>query len=76
MLLVTPSILNGKWEWDDVMGAMEETLAMAKKRAVEPSMIDSTKFGQFLPTTLMAVSSHWITVALNLSLNNFTLTQE
>lgn len=76
MLLVTPSQLNGQWEWDDILGAMEETLAMAKKRAVEPSMIDSTKFGQFLPTTLMAVSSHWITVAMNLSLNNFPLLNE
>lgn len=76
MLLVTPSQINGKWEWGDVIGAMEETLAMTKKRAVEPSMIDSTKFGQFLPTTLMAVSSHWITVAMNLSLNNLPLTKK
>ncbi len=76
MLLVTPSQLTGKWEWEDVIGAMEETLANAKKRAVEPSMIDSTRFGQFLPTTLMAVSSHWITVAMNLSLNNVPLTKE
>lgn len=76
MLLVTPSIINGKWEWEDVIGAMEETLAMAKKRAVEPTMIDNTKYGQFLPTTLMAVSSHWITVAMNLSLNNLPLTNE
>lgn len=76
MLLVTPSIINGKWEWEDVIGAMEETLTMAKKRAVEPTMIDNTKFGQFLPTTLMAVTSHWITVAMNLSLNNLPLTKE
>lgn len=76
MLLVTPSQLTGKWEWEDVIGAMEETLAMAKKRAVEPSMIDNTRFGQFLPATLMAVSSHWITVAMNLSLNNLPLSKE
>ena len=71
MLLLTPSQLNGKWEWEDVIGAMEETLAMAKKRAVEPSMIDRSNLGQFLPTTLMAVSSNWITMALNLDLNNY-----
>lgn len=76
MLLVTPSQLKGKWEWEDITGAMEETLAMAKKRAVDPSMIDSTKFGQLLPTTLMAVSSHWITIAMNLSLNNLQFSTE
>lgn len=76
MLLLTPSHISGSWGWEDVIGALVETLAMAKKRAVEPSMIDNTKFGQFLPTTLMAVSTHWISVAMNLSLNNLPLLKE
>ena len=70
MLLVSPSQIKGNWQWDDLLGAMEEVLSMAKKRAVEPSMVSQSKFGQFLPTTLMAVTSHWISVAMNLSVNN------
>lgn len=76
MLLVAPSEIKGEWQWDDITGALEETLSMAKKRAVEPSMVDSSKFGQFLPTTLMAVTSHLITVAMNLSVNNIVQTKD
>ena len=70
MLLVTPSKIRGKWLWDDVIMALEETLDMARKRAVEPSHIETSSYAQFLPTTMMAVSMHWITVATNLSVNN------
>lgn len=70
LLLVVPPVINGKWEWKDIVDALDETLEMAKKRAVEPSMIDATKFGQFLPATMMAATSHWITVATNLAVNN------
>lgn len=76
ILLVTPSEIKGEWQWDDITGALEETLSMAKKRAVEPSMVDSSKLGHFLPTTLMAVTSHLITVAMNLSVNNIVHTKE
>lgn len=70
MLLVTPTNIDGQWQWDDVIGAMEETVAMAKKRAVEPAMVDKTKYAQFLPTTITAVTKHWISVVLNLAVNN------
>lgn len=70
LLLVLPSELSGNWNWEDLIGALENTLAMAKKRAVEPSMIDTSKFGQFLPSTLMAVTSNLITVSMNLAINN------
>jgi hypothetical protein len=73
MLLVTPPSLKGSWSWIDIIEAMEETLEMAKKRAVEPVQIETTAYAQFLPTTMMAVTRHWITAATNLSANNFTL---
>ncbi len=72
MLLVTPPVVNGKWEWNDIVEAMEEALMMAKKRAVEPSMIDTTKYAQFLPASMMAVTPYWITMAINLALNNIS----
>ncbi len=70
MLLVTPPQITGSWQWNDIIEAMEETLQMAKKRAVEPSQIENTSYAQFLPATMTAVTMHWITAALNLSVNN------
>ncbi|WP_286970140.1 hypothetical protein [Flavobacterium sp. UBA4854] len=70
MLLVTPPEFTGKWKWSDIIESMEETLEMAKKRAVEPVQIENTSYAQFLPTTMMAVTMQYITAATNLSVNN------
>jgi hypothetical protein len=70
MLLVTPPQITSSWQWSDIIESMEETLEMAKKRAVEPVQIEDTSYAQFLPTTMMAVTMHWITAATNLSINN------
>jgi hypothetical protein len=70
MLLALPAALRGRWTWDDLVGAITETLDDTKSRAVEPSHVDSSAYGQFLPATLMAVTLYWITVATNLALNN------
>ncbi len=70
MLLIVSPTTAGQWDWDDIVQSLEETLNMAQKRAVEPSMLSTTDYAQFLPATMMAVTSHLITVATNLSLNN------
>jgi hypothetical protein len=70
MLLVTPPQQTGHWQWKDLEDCLSETLQLAKKRAVEPSQIEASNYAQFLPSTMMAVSMHWITVASNLSMNN------
>lgn len=70
MFLVTPPQITGNWKWNDIIESMEETLEMAKKRAVEPAQIESSRYGQFLPATIMAVSMHWITASINLAQNN------
>lgn len=70
MLLVVPPQIKGNWDWKDVVNALDETLEMAKKRAVEPAKIEGSNYGQFIPSTMMAVSKNWITVAANLSMNN------
>jgi hypothetical protein len=67
MLLVTAPQHLGHWQWKDLVDA---TLQLAKKRAVEPKKLEGSNYGQFLPSTMMAVSFHWITVATNLSMNN------
>ena len=70
ILLVVPPKITGNWQWDNIVVSMEETLEMAKKRAIEPANIETTAYAQFLPATMMAVTLYWITVATNLSINN------
>jgi len=69
-LLVTPSQHTGHWQWDDLIGAVHETISMAKKRAIDPHLIDTTSYAQLLPATVMAVTLYLITVSTNLAINN------
>jgi hypothetical protein len=41
----------------------------AKKRGVEPALVDVSNEPQFLPATIMAVTLYQITIATNLALN-------
>jgi hypothetical protein len=70
MLLVTPPIFTGQWQWQNLEQALHETLAMARKRAVEPAQIDDTAYARFLPATVMAVTINNLTITANLAINN------
>ncbi|MGI9541757.1 MAG: hypothetical protein ACR2MX_00780, partial [Cyclobacteriaceae bacterium] len=48
LLAVTPKE-TGSWQWDDLVCTLEDTLKMAKNRAVEPEQLEETVFGQILP---------------------------
>jgi hypothetical protein len=70
MLLVTPSQFRGTWRWDDLVDALNETLDLAKQRAVEPEDIDRTAYAPFLPATITAAQVAQLTIAADLALNN------
>ncbi|HEY6189580.1 MAG TPA: hypothetical protein VIW80_18145 [Pyrinomonadaceae bacterium] len=70
LLLVTPSDFTGEWKWDDLVDALRETLALAKKRAVEPTQIDQTAYARFLPAVISSVTTFPIMMSLNFSFNN------
>jgi hypothetical protein len=70
MLLLVPPQLEGAWKWEDIVGGVRETFDMARKRAVEPAQIDDGPYAQFLPSTLMAVTLHPVTIATNLAVSN------
>jgi hypothetical protein len=70
MLLAVPPVLRGSWNWTDLIAMLNQTLDDAKKRGVEPAMVDSSNYAQFLPATVMAVTLYQITIATNLGLNN------
>ena len=69
-LLVTPPVFQGSWRWDDLVAALNETLDLAKTRAVEPSHIDGTAYARFLPATVMAATLNELTISADLARNN------
>jgi hypothetical protein len=75
ILLVTPAAASGNWQWDDIVGALNETLDLAKKRAVEPTQLDNTPYAPLLPATVMAVTLYAISIATSLSAANKALTE-
>jgi hypothetical protein len=70
MLLVVPPEITGSWRWDDLVDAVNETLDLAKQRAVEPAEIDQTAYARLLPATLFATAQKEITIVADLALNN------
>ncbi len=70
MLLVTPTVFRGAWEWEDVVDAVLETFDFAKLRAVEPVHIDQTPYARFLPATVKVWTASQLTISANLALNN------
>ncbi|HEX6095403.1 MAG TPA: hypothetical protein VF432_03680 [Thermoanaerobaculia bacterium] len=53
MLLLTPPLTPGAWQWKDVVDALSETLDLAKVRAVEPRHLDDTLYARILPATVL-----------------------
>jgi len=70
MLLVTSASSSGEWTWPDIVDALVETLALAKKRAVEPAFLDPTVYSRFLPATVTASTSYAITISTALTAAN------
>ncbi len=69
-LLVTPATANGSWQWDDLTAALNETLDLAKSRAVEPVEIDRGPYSRFLPATVMAATLYGISITTTLAASN------
>jgi hypothetical protein len=54
LLAVTPKV-TGKWDWDNLVHTLEDTLELAKNRAVEPEQLENTFLGQILPGILTEI---------------------
>lgn len=70
ILLALPAQFTGAWKWDDLVDTLQETLDLARSRAVEPQQLDQTALSVFLPATIMATTWRPITIAADLSLVN------
>lgn len=75
ILLVTPASDTEQWQWTDLVGALNETLDLAKKRALEPAQIDNTPYASFLPATVMAATLYGISITTSLAAANGAFTQ-
>ena len=54
LLAVTP-VQTGKWDWEDLVYTLLDTLEMAKNRAVEPDHLDQSPLSHILPSILSEV---------------------
>ena len=69
-LLATPTNTRAPWSWSDLVGAVAETFALAKLRAVEPTQVDATAYASFLPATASASALRGISIAANFATVN------
>lgn len=71
LLVVTPQV-SGSWRWDDLVGAVNDSLQRAKRRAVEPLMLDKVnkdEVGVLLPAVVADFSQVDLNVALDYRVN-------
>ncbi len=67
---MTPATASEQWQWDDLVGALNETLDLAKKRALEPAHLDPAAYARFLPATVMASTLYGIAITTSLAAAN------
>jgi hypothetical protein len=68
-LLALPASFDGMWSWEELLGAVTETLDAAKLRALEPAHLDTTPYDALLPATHSAWTSPEISISNNLLRN-------
>jgi hypothetical protein len=72
ILIVTPASSGERWQWEDLVSALNETLDLAKKRAFEPVHMNAEADARFLPATVTAATTYAITIATALTAANVT----
>ncbi|MFT3903909.1 MAG: hypothetical protein QM727_12100 [Niabella sp.] len=70
ILLAMPTGFTGSWQWQDLLNTVNETLNMAKRRAIEPAHVDTTSYARFLPALVSSMTVHPLTASLNFAFNN------
>ena len=73
LLVVSPdSEDNPEWSYGHLLGAINETLDLAKKRTVEPDALALTHLSSLLPALVSPVSQHGVTFTLDYRSVNHT----
>lgn len=72
LLVVSPRSNPTTWTIDDLLGAVNETLDLAKKRTVEPDALAFTPLATVLPAVIAPVAQQAVTFTLDLGRTNGT----
>lgn len=64
-LLATPAAFTGKWQWNDLVASLNQTLDDARARAVEPDALGQ-RFAALLPAVLTETSWSPMTISADL----------
>jgi hypothetical protein len=67
MLLVASPGHDGRWAWSDLVDAIDEALALARLRGVEPQQVETTSYARFLPATVSAATLYGVSISANFS---------
>ncbi len=70
LLLALSPKATGNWQWNDLLNVVNETLEMAKKRAIEPTHIDTLDYNKFLPAVVAAKPGQRYFSSLNYTIAN------
>jgi hypothetical protein len=70
ILIATPAAGDGVWQWVDLVGTLNDTLDLAKKRSVDPTQLDFTPYAALLPATVMATTLWGISISTSLAVAN------
>jgi hypothetical protein len=70
MLLAVPPDPAGTWQWGDLVGALHDTLDLARARALEPDALAATAYAAFLPATMSEATVRGLGIAANFAVNN------
>lgn len=69
-LLVASPGTEGQWRWQDLLDAIDEALALARLRAVEPAQVETREYARFLPATLSVATLYGVSISANYSRMN------
>jgi hypothetical protein len=64
-LLALPAATGKRWQWADLLGALDETRRLLRLRAVEPRHVEETPYAALLPATVSAAMVREVSIAAN-----------
>ena len=77
VLLAVSPVINGRWDWDDLVETLTDTFDRAKRRGVEPDFLRTTPYAQLLPAILSTFTSHpFGTISTNLAVQPVSMVVE
>jgi hypothetical protein len=74
-LLAASPAGDGKWHWQDLVDCVDEALALARLRAVQPAQVETKEYARFLPATVSAATLYGVTLSANFARVNAFATE-